>query len=174
MARTPIPCARKMAISSRSVNERRHPDRGFDDCEKCVGGMPPAFRNHRTPTAGDTPASTLASSLERPEAIAAQNCLQFSRCASGGRPGDRKAACTHRSGRLYLFIATSLPKCCDDRLNPPWIARSSRATTASTRETSRPEHPGQAGEVSPDRRRVLDAAGAPELIEPSGNAEFRS
>src|SRR5258707_1762115 len=112
--------------------------------------MPPAFRNHRTPTAGDTPASTLASSLERPEAIAAQNCLQFSRCASGGRPGDRKAACTHRSGRLYLFIATSLPKCCDDRLNPPWIA-------------SQPEHPGQAGEVSPDRRRVLDAAAGPEL-----------
>src|SRR5258708_21328957 len=91
--------------------------------------MPPALRNHRTPTAGDTPASTLASSLERPEAIAAQNCLQFSRCASGGRPGDRKAACTHRSGRLYLFIATSLPKCCDDRLNPPRVARSSRAMT---------------------------------------------
>src|SRR6267142_1643175 len=119
--------------------------------------MPPALRNHRTPTAGDTPASTLASSLERPEAIAAQNCLQFSRCASGGRPGDRKAACTHRSGRLYLFIATSLPKCCDDRLNPPWIARSSRATTASTGETSRPEHPGQAGEV---------------YLAPSGNAGF--
>ena len=36
-----------------------------------------------------------------------QNCLQFSRCASGGRPGDRKAARTHRSERLYPFIATS-------------------------------------------------------------------
>src|ERR1700720_468609 len=70
--------------------------------------MPPALRNHRTPTAGDTPASTAASSLERPEAIAIQNCLQFSRRASRGRPGDRKAARTHRSeSRLYLFIATS-------------------------------------------------------------------
>src|SRR6202011_2372763 len=70
--------------------------------------MPPAPRNHLTPTAGDTPASTAASSLERPEAIALQNCLQFSRWASGGRPGDRKAARTHRSERRpYLFIATS-------------------------------------------------------------------
>src|ERR1700730_16039591 len=97
-----------MAISSRSANERQRPDGGFDDCEKCVGGMPPAPRNHLTPTAGDTPASTAASSLERPEAIALQNCLQFSRWASGGRPGDRKAARTHRSERRpYLFIATS-------------------------------------------------------------------
>src|SRR5258707_14415880 len=92
--------------------------------------MQHAFRNHLTLTAGDTPASTLASSLERPEAIAAQNCLQFSRCASGGRPGDRKAACTHRSGRLYLFIATSLPKCCDDRLNPPSILMAMMAIAA--------------------------------------------
>jgi hypothetical protein len=70
--------------------------------------MPPALRNQRTPTAGDTPASTAASSLERPEAIATQNCLQFSRCTSRGRNGGRKAAPTHRSEpRLYLFIATS-------------------------------------------------------------------
>jgi hypothetical protein len=70
--------------------------------------MPPAFRNHRTPTAGDTPASIAASSLERPEAIAFQNCLQFSRSASRGRPSDRKAARSHLSEpRLYAFIATS-------------------------------------------------------------------
>src|SRR5450631_1818205 len=69
--------------------------------------MPPALRNHRTPTAGDTPASTAASPLERPEAIAPQNCLQFSRRASRSRPGDREVACTHRSGPLYPFIATS-------------------------------------------------------------------
>src|ERR1700682_4674101 len=92
--------------------------------------MPPAFRNHRTPTAGDTPASTLASSLEHPEAIALQNGLQFSRRASRGRPGGRKAACTHRSGPLYLFIATSfLPKCCDDRLNPASTPRRLRLAT---------------------------------------------
>src|ERR1700722_1790593 len=30
------------------------------------------------------------------------------------------------------------------------------------------------GKASPDRRRVLDAAGAPELIEAAGNAELRS
>ena len=73
--------------------------------------MPPALRNQRTPTAGDTLASTAASSLERPEAIAVQNCLQFSRCASGSRPGDLKAARTHRSERrLYLCIATSFAR----------------------------------------------------------------
>src|SRR6185437_12027613 len=70
--------------------------------------MPPALRNHRTPTAGDTPASTAASSLDRPKAIAVQNRLQFSRRASRSRPGDRKAARTHRSeSRLHFVIATS-------------------------------------------------------------------
>src|SRR5580704_9640702 len=71
--------------------------------------MPPALRNNRTPTVGDIPASTLASSLERPEAIAFQNRLQFSRGAFRGRIGDRKSARTHRSERrLYPLIATSL------------------------------------------------------------------
>src|SRR3954452_10889299 len=70
----------------------------------------PALRNQRTPTAGDTLASTAASSLERPEAIVIQNCLQFSRRAPEGRPGDLNAARTHRSERLYLFIATSFAR----------------------------------------------------------------
>ena len=67
--------------------------------------MPPALRNQRTPTAGDTLASTAASSLERPEAIALQNALQLSRWASRSRLGDPKVART--SERLSTFIATS-------------------------------------------------------------------
>jgi hypothetical protein len=54
-----------------------------------IGGMPPASRNHRVPTAGDTPASTAASSLGSPRAIAAQNRCRSSRRPAGGRPGDR-------------------------------------------------------------------------------------
>jgi hypothetical protein len=54
--------------------------------------MPPAPHGHLTPTGGDTPASTVAFSLERPEEIAIQNCLQLSRSASGRRHRDRKAA----------------------------------------------------------------------------------
>ena len=40
---------------------------------KCYGAMPPASRNHYIPTAGNTPAPTAASSLERPAAIDAKN-----------------------------------------------------------------------------------------------------
>jgi hypothetical protein len=46
--------------------------------------------------------------VERPEATANQNCLQFSRSASRGRFANPKNACLHRSKpRLYLFIATA-------------------------------------------------------------------
>src|ERR1700733_560069 len=49
-----------------------------------------------------------------------------------------------------------------------WIARSSRAMTSLLRgERVEPE-------TSPDRWCVLDAAGAPELIEAARNAELRS
>src|SRR3990170_1300773 len=55
--------------------------------------MPPASRNQRVPTAGDTPAPTPASapasSLDAPRAIAPQNACRCSRRATGGRPGDR-------------------------------------------------------------------------------------
>jgi Integrase core domain len=69
--------------------------------------MPPASRNHRPPTAGDTPALIAASSLECPIAIAAQN----RRCSSGrrteGRPGERSFARPDRSERLLrVVIAT--------------------------------------------------------------------
>src|SRR4051812_18945941 len=70
--------------------------------------MPPASRNHRTPTTGDTPASTAASSLERPAAIAAQNRRRSSRRATEGRPGDLNAPRPDRSGhRPRAFTATS-------------------------------------------------------------------
>src|SRR5512133_407712 len=51
--------------------------------------MPPPCRNHRAPTAGDTPHTTAASSLGSPCAIAFQNRCRCSRRATGGRPGER-------------------------------------------------------------------------------------
>jgi hypothetical protein len=54
-----------------------------------TGGIPPPNRNHRTPTAGDTPAWTPACSLVIPRAIAAQNRCRCSRLPTGGRPGER-------------------------------------------------------------------------------------
>ena len=73
--------------------------------------MPPASRNHLVPTACDIPASTAASSLAIPAAIAAQNRRRSSRPAVDGRPGDDNGARPHRSERrLCLFIATSFVK----------------------------------------------------------------
>jgi len=71
--------------------------------------MPPAFRNHRDPTACGTPAPTAASSLDKPAAIDFQNRRRSSRPATGGRPGDRNGARPDRSERRFpVFIATSL------------------------------------------------------------------
>src|SRR5690348_18334096 len=68
--------------------------------------MPPALRNHPPPTAGDTPASIAASSVERPAAIDAQNLWWCSRRAAGGRLGDLNGTRPHRSERrLRLAIA---------------------------------------------------------------------
>ena len=79
--------------------------------------MPPAFLNHRAPTACGTPAVAAASSLTKPAEIAAQNLLICSRFAIVGRPGDRKAARPERSDcRFHLFIA-ALSRRCDDHLN---------------------------------------------------------
>jgi hypothetical protein len=73
--------------------------------------MPPAFRNHRVPIAGGTPAPTAAISLALPAAIAAQNCRCSSRPATGGRPGEDIAARPDRSERRFrIFIATSFVK----------------------------------------------------------------
>src|SRR5512144_799699 len=48
--------------------------------------MPPPSRNHLVPTAGDTPATAAASSVDTPRAIAAQNRCRSSRRATGGGP----------------------------------------------------------------------------------------
>src|SRR3954466_9632689 len=70
--------------------------------------MPPALRNHRAPTAGDTPPPTAASSLERPAAINTQNWCRSSRRATEGRPGDGNAPRPDRSERRFrTAIATS-------------------------------------------------------------------
>src|SRR5215213_9192958 len=70
--------------------------------------MPPALRNQRAPTAGDTPAPTAASSLEHPVAITAQNRWQSPRRATEGRPGEGNPARPDRSERRFrTAIATS-------------------------------------------------------------------
>src|SRR4029453_6173853 len=107
ISRTPSPWARQSAPCSRSVNARYRPDSGGAEGMRCDAAMPPASRNHRAPTAGDTPALIAASSLECPIAIAAQN----RRCSSGrrteGRPGERSFARPDRSERLLrVVIAT--------------------------------------------------------------------
>jgi hypothetical protein len=86
-SRTPAPCARSTAISSRSANDKYRPGRGV----RLTGRIPPLSRNQRVPTAGDTPASMPASSPGIPFAIAAQNRCRCSRRATGGRPGERIA-----------------------------------------------------------------------------------
>src|SRR4051794_23893306 len=119
-SRTPWPCARHSAISSRSASDRYRPESGFDEGASAAGGMPPASRNHRVPTAGDTPARHAASSLARPAAIAVQNRRRSSRRATPGRPGEHKIPRPARSERRFrVLIATPSSRCCDDRLNPP-------------------------------------------------------
>src|SRR3954467_10024758 len=111
-SRTPCPCARHSATSSRSANDRYRPEGGPDDRASVDGGMPPASRNQRTPTAGDTPTSTAAPpppgapppptaapSLDRPAAIAVQNRRRSSRRATPGRPGERDTPRPDRSER---------------------------------------------------------------------------
>lgn len=91
----------------RSANDGYRPDGGFDDGASVVGGMPPASRNHRAPTAGDTPASAAAFSLDKPAAIAARNRRLSSRRATGGRPGDHITPRKDRSERLFRVPITT-------------------------------------------------------------------
>ena len=73
-----------------------------------AGSIPPAFRSHLVPTTGGTPASSAASSLSKPTAIAAQNRRRSSRPATEGQPGDDNGARPDRSERRFrIFIATS-------------------------------------------------------------------
>ena len=71
ISRTPWSGASDSAVSSRSTNDRGRPEGSGADGARCVGGLPPAFRAHRDPTAWDAPPSRAASSLVRPAAIAA-------------------------------------------------------------------------------------------------------
>ena len=73
ISRTPHPRARKIAISSRSANDKYRPDSGAG----LTGRIPPLSRNQRVPTTGDTPASMPASSLGIPRAIATHNRCRF-------------------------------------------------------------------------------------------------
>jgi Integrase core domain len=102
------PCTLRSAISSRSANDRYRPESGFAEDLNIAGGMPPAFRNNLVPTGWDIPASSAASSLLSPVAIARQNLFCSSRPATGGRPGDGNEARPDRADRrLAIFIATS-------------------------------------------------------------------
>src|SRR4051812_22889434 len=102
------PCTLRSAISSRSFNERYRPERAFAEDLNIAGGMPPAFRNNLLPTGCDNPASSAASSLLNPAAIARQNLFCSSRPAIEGRPGDGNGARPDRADlRLTTFIATS-------------------------------------------------------------------
>src|SRR6202140_2991477 len=78
--------------------------------------MPPASRNQRVPTGGDTPAPIAASSLDRPAAINAQKRSRSSRRAIPGRPGDLNLSRNARSDRRLPAIATFLP----GLLRPPF------------------------------------------------------
>src|SRR5467141_4385490 len=71
--------------------------------------MPPASRNQRIPTGGDTPAPIAASSLDRPAAINAQKRSRSSRRAIPGRPGDLNLSRNALSDRRLPAIATFLP-----------------------------------------------------------------
>src|SRR5262245_24344737 len=107
ISRTLCPSARQSAICSRSVNARYRPDRGGAEGVRCDAAMPPASRNHRVPTADDTPALTAAFSLECPVAIATQNRRCSSRRPTEGRPGECSFARPARSERLpRVVIAT--------------------------------------------------------------------
>src|SRR5215207_6203561 len=70
--------------------------------------MPPASRNQRDPTAGDTPASIPATSLEAPRAIASQNACRCSRRATGGRPGDRIGGLPVAAAAAFVVPCTHL------------------------------------------------------------------
>lgn len=68
ISRTPAFCACQIAMSSRSGNDRKRPDTAGGS----VGVTPPAWRNQRIPTAGDTPVSRATSSELAPRPMAAQ------------------------------------------------------------------------------------------------------
>ena len=105
MSRSPKCWACKMAISSRSANDRERPDSGA----RLIGGMPPLSRNHFVPTGPDTPAASAASSLDNPQAIASQNRRWCSRRPAVGRPGDRIGGRLARYDRRRFGVPIATP-----------------------------------------------------------------
>src|SRR5215217_3539518 len=98
-----------MAMSSRSAKDRYRPD----TVGAREGFTPPACRNHRAPTANDTPISNAASSELAPCAIAAQNWTRSCRHATVGRPGEGicpRYSCTARCRSRTVAINTSIDK----------------------------------------------------------------
>src|SRR4051794_6220872 len=98
VSRTPTPCALKIAISSRSANDKYRPLSGA----RSKGDIPPASLNHRLPAAPEAPTATAASVLLTPLAISRQNSRWTSR-PNDGRPGDFIAdrpvnSCIHPAG----------------------------------------------------------------------------
>ncbi len=83
VSRTPTPCALRIAISSRSENDRYRPL----SAARSTHGIPPPSRNHRLPAAPEAPTATPASSLRSPLAISRQNARCTSR-RNDGAPGD--------------------------------------------------------------------------------------
>jgi hypothetical protein len=88
-------------------DDRNTQESGFEEGERCEGGILPAVRNHRTPTAGETPVDTAASSLDCPTAIAAQNRCRSSRRAAGGRPSEPSAPRPARVERRFRVLITT-------------------------------------------------------------------
>jgi len=83
ISRTPVPCARSNAISSRSSKHKYRHETG----SSMNVAMPPRSLNHRPPTACETPTACAASSLLKPSAIRRQNARSTSRRCDG-LPGD--------------------------------------------------------------------------------------
>jgi hypothetical protein len=93
-----------LALIQREVR----PESAFAEDLNIADGMPPAFRNNLLPIGCDNPASSAASSLLNPAAIARQNLFCSSRPTTEGRPGDGNGARPDRADlRLTTFIASS-------------------------------------------------------------------
>src|SRR6478752_2899283 len=134
----------------------------------CAAGSA-AFRNHLVLTAGGTPASSAASSLSKPTAIAAQNRRRSSRPATEGRPGDDNGARPDRSERRFrIFIATSfirvLRRPLESALNAPATgeAMSELILDGTARHVDlAPFAPGRLPPLDPARLRGLSEARVP-------------
>ena len=83
--------------------------------------MPPAFLNHRVPTACGTPTPTAASSL----AVPAASLPKIAAAPLALPPAVdlvRTSAPAQNDPSAVFECSSQLPsRCCDDHLNPPWL-----------------------------------------------------